>query len=246
MVLLVALLLIGAAGARYIPAASTPELYILGLLGLLGTVGVFALFAMASGIMRCPAGTMATRCSRRLSITPSTALWSPTSGQGLLRQRHLSRFDRRRRQQQCAPDRTGVHRRSRRLRGDLHPAQGRARGPGACEEVRIAGAGTTPARWLQAARAPARRYQARRAHVGLVDRRCDPRTARARKMYSRNSSTPSTISTTRRPDFSRSMPAAPSSISMPRSPTGSITISPRSAPASSSSPISSPARARRC
>jgi two-component system cell cycle sensor histidine kinase/response regulator CckA len=51
MVLLVALLLIGAAVGTVYVGREHAELYILGLLGLLGTVGVFALFAMASGIM---------------------------------------------------------------------------------------------------------------------------------------------------------------------------------------------------
>jgi two-component system, cell cycle sensor histidine kinase and response regulator CckA len=52
MVLLVVLLLIGAAaGLIYIPPGYT-ETYILALLAVLGTVGVCALFAMASGILR--------------------------------------------------------------------------------------------------------------------------------------------------------------------------------------------------
>jgi two-component system cell cycle sensor histidine kinase/response regulator CckA len=51
MVLLVALLLIGAAVGTVYIGREHAELYILGLLGLLGTLGVFALFAMASGIM---------------------------------------------------------------------------------------------------------------------------------------------------------------------------------------------------
>jgi two-component system cell cycle sensor histidine kinase/response regulator CckA len=51
MVLLVALLLIGAAAGLVYVGRDYAELYILALLGVLGTVGVFALFAMASGIM---------------------------------------------------------------------------------------------------------------------------------------------------------------------------------------------------
>ena len=51
MVLLVALLLIGAAaGLAYVPREHA-EFYILTLLAVLGTIGVFALFAAASGIM---------------------------------------------------------------------------------------------------------------------------------------------------------------------------------------------------
>ena len=52
MVLLVVLLLIGAAaGLIYIPPRYT-EAYMLALLAVLGTLGLCALFAMASGIMR--------------------------------------------------------------------------------------------------------------------------------------------------------------------------------------------------
>jgi two-component system cell cycle sensor histidine kinase/response regulator CckA len=52
MVLLVALLLIGAAGGLIYIGPAHAETYILALLSLLGTIGVFALFALASGIMR--------------------------------------------------------------------------------------------------------------------------------------------------------------------------------------------------
>ena len=52
MVLLVALLLVGAAAALVYVGQEYAETYILALLAGLGTIGVFALFAMASGIMR--------------------------------------------------------------------------------------------------------------------------------------------------------------------------------------------------
>jgi two-component system cell cycle sensor histidine kinase/response regulator CckA len=52
MVLLVALLLVAAAGGLIYIGPEYAETYILVLLAALGTVGVFALFAMASGIMR--------------------------------------------------------------------------------------------------------------------------------------------------------------------------------------------------
>lgn len=52
MVLLVALLLIGAAGGLIYIGPAHAETYILALLSVLGTIGVFALFALASGIMR--------------------------------------------------------------------------------------------------------------------------------------------------------------------------------------------------
>ncbi|HWK94324.1 MAG TPA: PAS domain-containing protein, partial [Pseudolabrys sp.] len=52
MVLLVALLLVGAAGGLIYIGPAHAETYILGLLSVLGTIGVFALFALASGIMR--------------------------------------------------------------------------------------------------------------------------------------------------------------------------------------------------
>ncbi|MFN3658514.1 MAG: cell cycle histidine kinase CckA [Pseudolabrys sp.] len=52
MVLLVALLLVAAAGGLIYVGREQAETFILGLLALLGTIGVFALFAMASGIMR--------------------------------------------------------------------------------------------------------------------------------------------------------------------------------------------------
>lgn len=52
MVLLVAVLLVGAAASLIYVGRDYAETYILALLAGLGTVGVFALFAMASGIMR--------------------------------------------------------------------------------------------------------------------------------------------------------------------------------------------------
>ena len=52
MVLLVAVLLVGAAAGLIYVGRDYAETYILALLAGLGTVGVFALFAMASGIMR--------------------------------------------------------------------------------------------------------------------------------------------------------------------------------------------------
>ena len=52
LVLLVAVLLVGAAAGLIYVGRDYAETYILGLLAALGTVGVFALFAMASGIMR--------------------------------------------------------------------------------------------------------------------------------------------------------------------------------------------------
>ncbi len=51
MVLLVALILIGAAGGSVYVGRAHAETYILALLAVLGTVGVVALFALASGIM---------------------------------------------------------------------------------------------------------------------------------------------------------------------------------------------------
>ena len=52
MVLLVVLLLVGAAAGLIYVGPEHAETYILALLAVLGTVGVCALFAMASGIMR--------------------------------------------------------------------------------------------------------------------------------------------------------------------------------------------------
>ncbi|HEY5167423.1 MAG TPA: response regulator [Pseudolabrys sp.] len=52
MVLLVAVLLVGAAAGLIYVGRDYAEIYIVGLLATLGTIGVFALFAAASGIMR--------------------------------------------------------------------------------------------------------------------------------------------------------------------------------------------------
>jgi len=52
MVLLVALLLVGAAAGLIYVGRGQAENYILALLAVLGTIGVFALFALAAGIMR--------------------------------------------------------------------------------------------------------------------------------------------------------------------------------------------------
>ncbi len=97
---------------------------------VLGTVGVFALFALASGILQFAGrepGQSAAQGGGRQRLRRHRG--HRPGGPRVLRQRHLSRPDRRGRRQRCAADRAGLHRRSRRLRGDLPPAQGRARGP---------------------------------------------------------------------------------------------------------------------
>ena len=151
------------------------------------------------------------------------------------------------RQQRRAADRAGLHRRSRTFPNrSTACSRPRARAAGCRRKCAFAGASANGGALAAPARAPARREQARRAHDGVVDRRRDARPRARRKTCSRNCSTPSIISTTRRPASSRSMPRATSSISTPRSPTGSITIWRKSAPVRSSSAISSPARAQRC
>jgi len=55
LVLLVAILLVGAAAAIVLAGGSNAEPYILVFLAVLATIGVFSLFALASGILRLPA-----------------------------------------------------------------------------------------------------------------------------------------------------------------------------------------------
>src|SRR5262245_50107100 len=54
MVLLVAIVLVGAAVALLFIGRSRAEPYIIGLLAVLAVVGVFSLFAIAAGILRMP------------------------------------------------------------------------------------------------------------------------------------------------------------------------------------------------
>ena len=137
--------------------------------------------------------------------------------------------------QRHAPGRARVHRRCRRVRGDLPAAQGGARrqapaGGGAHRrDARPAGA------LAAASDPPARRAAGATAASRSGRSPTSPASASGRRMSFRNCSTRSTISITRRPASSRSMTRATSSISTPRSPIGSIRISPRSAPAASSS-----------
>ena len=132
LVLLVAVVLVGAAVGLLLVGRGNAEPYILALLAVLAMVGVFSLFALAAGILRVPARTPRARCSRRWSTRPSTASWSPTARPRALRQRRLSRPGRRSRRQRRAAGRARVHRRSRRVGGDLPPAQGGARRPPRC------------------------------------------------------------------------------------------------------------------
>ena len=129
-----------------------------------------------------------------------------------------------------AAGRAGLHRRSGRLRSGLSPAQGGARGQ-AGSRRRCASPAATASRRAGCGCGCARSAQGKRESAAL---RCgrsptSPATASGRKTCSRSCSTPSNISIMRRAASSRSMPAASSSMSTRRWPTGSTTTSPRSA-----------------
>ncbi len=82
MVLLVALVLVGAAVGFLFIGRDHAQPYILFLLSALAVVGVFSLFAFAAGILRIPARRPATRWSRRWPTAPPTASWSPMRAAG--------------------------------------------------------------------------------------------------------------------------------------------------------------------
>ena len=75
MVLVVALVLVGAAVGLLSCRARQYRPYILALLAILVTVGVFSLFALASGIMRFAGKDTGDPLIRRWSTAPSTAFW---------------------------------------------------------------------------------------------------------------------------------------------------------------------------
>ena len=158
-VLLVAAVLVGAAGGLIYVGRDYVEAYVLTLLAVLATVGVFALFAAAAGIMGLPAGSRAIRCSRRVVDGAFDGiLVTDQAGRVVLCQRHLSRSDWRHRHQRCPADRAGLHRRSRtspsRFTGLLKAAR---EGRRLQEEVRITARGRRERPLASHARAAARR-----------------------------------------------------------------------------------------
>ena len=79
LVLLVALVLVGAAGGLLLIGRTNAEPYILALLAVLAMVGVFlAVRARGRHPAHLRAARRRARCSRPWSTAPTTASWSPT------------------------------------------------------------------------------------------------------------------------------------------------------------------------
>ena len=234
MVLLVAIALVGAAVGLLLVGRGNAGPYILALLAVLAMIGVFSLFALAAGILRV-AGKRHRRSPMLKAVVDERRRRHPGHRSARprdLRQRRLSRSDRRQRCRRRAAGRAGVHRRSRRVGGGLSPAQGGARRPPRCRRRCGSPASRArPARWLRLRVRPLGDDAARRALTRVDRRRRDARPRAAGERL------PGTAARHR---LSRSRAGrlllgrcatATSSISTPRSPTGSTTISRRSAPA---------------
>ena len=164
LVLLVAGLLVAAAAGIVLLGRSNAEPYILAFLAVLATVGVFSLFALACGILRVSAATAGNPLIKAVVDGAFDGIVvTDTRRPRDLCQCRLSRSDRCRRCQRLAAGRARLHRRCRRVRGDLPAAQSRARGQAPAGR----GAGRRlkrPAGALAALENPAaRRQPARRA-----------------------------------------------------------------------------------
>ena len=225
MVLVVALVLVGAAvGLMFVGRANTGN-YILALLAILSTIGVFSLFALASGIIRFagkdtgnpddPRGGgqrlrrhCGDRCRRPRDVC----------------ERRLSGAGRCGRRERRAAGRARLHRRPGCVGGGLSPAESVARRPPPAGRGAGRGLQRQGSALAAHARAPAGGRKESRAAPPSGASPMSRATARNRKTSSRNCSTRSTISITRRPDSSRSMARARWSISTRRSRPGSITI----------------------
>ena len=164
MVLLVAVVLVGAAVALLFIGRGRAEPYILALLAILAVIGVFALFAVAAGILRMPGKDEVDPLIKAITDTANDGLVvTDQAGRVVYANADLPQPGQRGRCQRRAPGRTGVRRRSGRLGGGLPALQGGARGAPAAGGGPHAG----PARRAGALAAPAgaaaRRGAARRA-----------------------------------------------------------------------------------
>ena len=122
MVLLIAIVLVGAGVGLLLIGRTRGEPYILALLAVLATIGVFLLFALAAGILRAPGKDAASPLLKSvLDKAVNGILVTDARRTSHLRQRGLPRSHRREGRRRPA-GRARFHRRSRRVGGGLPPA----------------------------------------------------------------------------------------------------------------------------
>ena len=226
------MVLVGVGVALMMIGRPHAEPYILFLLAVLAMFGVFVLFALAAGMLTFPSNDAASPLIKALVDGGNNAiLVTDTAGRvvyanaAYLKLVEATSADDVRPVERVFVGDPGVSEAVFRL---LKAAR---EGRRLQEEVRVDSMRGETGRWLRMRVRPL----GARASARPSSRSGRSRTSRAsssgRKTSSRNCSTPSTISTMRRPVSSRSMPPATSPISTRRSPSGWSRISPRSAPA---------------
>ena len=245
-VLLLAGLLVAAAAVFMLLRRGNAEPYILGFLAVLATVGVFSLFALAAGILRLSTAEPVNPLIKSLVDDAVDGVLVTDGGGRVIyaNAAYLEMID--------ATDAHDMRPVERVFIGDADASEAIYRllkaareGKRLQEEVRAAATKTRPARWL--------RLRVRPLGESARDRRLtvwslsDVTRERERQENVFQELQHAIDYLDHAPaGFFPSMARATSSTSTPRSPIGSIRISPRSAPAASSSPTSSPATAPRC
>jgi two-component system cell cycle sensor histidine kinase/response regulator CckA len=185
LVLLIALVLIGAAGGLLFIGRAKAEPYILALLAVLAMVGVFLLFALAAGILRTSGREAASPLLKSVVDGANEGiLVTDASGRVLYANAAYLRLVE-------APGAHDIRPVERVFIGDpgvseavyrlLKAAREGRRGQ---EEVRIGAHNGEAARWLRIRVRPARRRQARSPHDRLGPGRRDPRARAARERVS--------------------------------------------------------------
>jgi two-component system cell cycle sensor histidine kinase/response regulator CckA len=150
LVLLVAILLVGAATAIVLIGGSNAEPYILAFLAVLATIGVFSLFAFACGILRLPAAATGTSLIKAVVDGASDGIVATDDG-GRVVYANAAYFD-----LIDASDVNDMRPVERAFIGDADASEAIYRllkaardGKRLQEEVRIAGMKGRPARWLR-------------------------------------------------------------------------------------------------
>jgi PAS domain-containing protein len=214
LVLLVALALVGLAVFLLYIGREKAEPFIIAALAILSVVGVFALFASAAGIIEFTGRKARNDFTRALADGAGEGIALVDSAgrviyanQSYLDLTGAENPDEVRPVERLFTSDPGVADVIYRL------AQAAREGQALSEEIRIAGKGGQPSRWL--------RLRASRSGASPMSRV----NATNRKIFSSNCSTPSIFSIMRRPDFSPPRAMAASSISTRRSRIGWVTIS---------------------
>ena len=232
LVLLVAIGLIGAASALMFLGRSQAEPYVLALLAVLGMVGVFSLFAAAAGILRVAGRSEGNPAFKRvLDDAVEGIAVTDESGRVVYANAAYCRLV-------DADDLNDVRPVERVFIGDPDVSEAVYRllkaareGRRLQEEVRVSAVPGQPGALAPTARPPARHGGTPKPITPYGPSPTSRASESGRRTFSRSCSTRSTISTMRRPASSRSMDRGTSATSTPRSPAGSTTISPKSAPA---------------